>query len=393
METPLEVIHFYVTDRCNLNCPYCFTKGHLFGGEESKLLDITEAILELQPERVVLTGGEPLLVDSLDRSLDVFRKSEIYVSLHTNGILLDKERLNSLKGRVQDIAIPIDSLDPRLQQKLRGKPFIKVHQNFGELSDQIKREGFDLGYHTVLNYLNSKEISKMYSVLNKHKFDYWRIYEFNDSLPWKSLILFLSGKSDEIFDKEVNFFQNLQGPSSIMKGGIDSVLAKFLLTEREMKKKRDPRVQFVGVHDAEKPYIFVHPDGEVSFYADFSYDARRTLGNILKIGADGIRQRVQQLNPESISSGDLEEDFTASILTLPLFARIWRGDFDIDPDQDNIQLRYLEEILRLSAIYNARQMRLGKEPKATPQAVMRSFKCHFGFSKSLEQELLNLLKE
>ena len=90
VNNPLTV-HFEVTNRCNNSCPHCYASSWLYEeGPSVKLIDVANKISENEIFSVVITGGEPTLIDSeiLRSIMDVFNKNNIDFSLNTNGRLL-----------------------------------------------------------------------------------------------------------------------------------------------------------------------------------------------------------------------------------------------------------------------------------------------------------------
>lgn len=111
-------IYFSVTGSCNLNCKFCAVNAGSQISRESDLTlaEIREQVLPkldlLKPDKVVITGGEPLvrkdIFDILQMSSDYFGKERII--LQTNGTLLDREKVRRLSKYIGMIEISIENV-------------------------------------------------------------------------------------------------------------------------------------------------------------------------------------------------------------------------------------------------------------------------------------------
>lgn len=156
-----------ITNKCNLNCLYCYNKTNSLSDKE--LSDdelkqvITKVINELNPLYVSFSGGEPLLrSELLIQLIQKLKEKNIGVHLNTNSLLMTKDiakKLGELK--VDKININIDSLT--CQDKLRGgKDLLKKTFNSLEiLKKYFPKERISIAcVITKLNYKNCLEIAK-----------------------------------------------------------------------------------------------------------------------------------------------------------------------------------------------------------------------------------------
>jgi len=86
MQPRFEVIHLEVSGRCQLSCPYCYSKS----GTELAVGEWLALVKELAPltKQFTLGGGEPLLYDDLGDIIETIHRLGLPVSLTTNGLLL-----------------------------------------------------------------------------------------------------------------------------------------------------------------------------------------------------------------------------------------------------------------------------------------------------------------
>ena len=154
---PLIVI-LCVTNRCNLNCWYCYgqhqhrNKWVDFTTEE--LLEIIHTLAKLGTQIIQLQGGEPLLRDDLPVIIKEIKKYGIICDLVTNGVLIPQ--MIDVVGLLDKICISLDGpLNTNDKNRGQGSHFkivqgIKAACNLGlpvrisaALTAQTSRDDID----------------------------------------------------------------------------------------------------------------------------------------------------------------------------------------------------------------------------------------------------------
>ena len=122
----LQNVFLHVTKACNLRCVYCY-----FSAREPLPDEMTTAefaglwpeFVAVRPQKVVFTGGEPLLrvdiLDLLQGLRDADKEHRILRCLNTNGHLVTKELALRLVGLADEVRVSIDALETR-NDALRG---------------------------------------------------------------------------------------------------------------------------------------------------------------------------------------------------------------------------------------------------------------------------------
>ena len=362
-----ETVHWLITDRCNISCSYCF-KPILGSPEDEERLDkLANVMIENGVKKVVIGGGEPLLVKGLDSALRILKQGEVYVSLHTNGMGLSATRIKQLSELVDDIALPVDSMKEAIQKELRCERFLPVFNNLENLVDKIQAQDIGTGYHTVFTAVNHQDIPEIYGFIKQRPFDYWRIYEFNDDL---AIAKFLRAKPRNKIEQQrviegIKKIKQLKGRGGPKKGYTDCLLAKFLLMEKQMKQYEDKRIRFVEIRDFSRPaYVFLDNSGNVSFYDWYSFRDRRIIGNILRDGFPAVKKKFQELEEKDWTFDDLgEKEFINSINNKPLWARVEEGAYFIE-ELEEIDKDYANIFNQLTELYNKRKKQLELEAKS-----------------------------
>jgi GTP 3',8-cyclase len=117
---PIRDLRISVTDRCNFRCSYCMPLDEYAWIDKKEILTFEEIarlatlFVQLGVEKIRLTGGEPLVRQSLDRLVEKLSAIQGLrdLCLTTNGALL-AEKIQSLKqAGLKRVNVSLDSLDP-----------------------------------------------------------------------------------------------------------------------------------------------------------------------------------------------------------------------------------------------------------------------------------------
>lgn len=118
---------FMIANGCNLACTYCwYETGSAAYVTESLAPAVYDDWLRrcadhgVDVKQVNITGGEPLLRSDLRELLAVAARHARNVSVFTNGVLLDDERLDALREFDCEVHVSIDHVTPGLGDRVRG---------------------------------------------------------------------------------------------------------------------------------------------------------------------------------------------------------------------------------------------------------------------------------
>lgn len=90
-DTPPEVVHLEISDRCNLNCPYCYVKDK--SNRELTTETWEKIIKELVDNgvfQVTFGGGEPTMRKDLHRLASYARNQGLTICMTSNGLNIPK---------------------------------------------------------------------------------------------------------------------------------------------------------------------------------------------------------------------------------------------------------------------------------------------------------------
>jgi uncharacterized protein len=192
-EPAISGCYFILSEQCNLACKYCFLGNN--NPEKRKHFSLQNMNLETaekalnffvrQVEKndnvekpfIVFYGGEPLInFEVLDFLADLINKLRVskscfkdaIVSVVTNGLLLDKEKLNRLKELNVGVGVSIDGCTEEanaLRVDRAGNP---AFSRILKILDMAKDSGVDVGLSVTLNEEAIKNKYEMLELISKY---------------------------------------------------------------------------------------------------------------------------------------------------------------------------------------------------------------------------------
>ncbi len=199
------------TKECNLNCDYCITADNPRLKGNDNYIDIINYIVKLKPERIVISGGEPLIDHFLVNKLKmIFEKlPNTYVSLSTNGVEENFD-FEKIIDYVDCFDFSIPTMDNEVYKIMRGQDCIdNVKKNIESIIKLKKNQKskFDLKISYVLTKMNKDSLVDVLNYAREIKVDSFRIGRF---FPFRNAIKYESKYSldeDEIKEElsKINF--------------------------------------------------------------------------------------------------------------------------------------------------------------------------------------------
>lgn len=123
----MKMVSWNITKRCNLYCQHCYREAgpEIDTSEELTTEEGYQLIDELAEQGfrlLILSGGEPLLRDDLDKLIAYATDKGLYPVLGTNAIDLTAKRVETLKkAGLKGMGISLDSVSPEIHDKFRGQ--------------------------------------------------------------------------------------------------------------------------------------------------------------------------------------------------------------------------------------------------------------------------------
>ena len=119
-----EQIIWEVTYACPLRCKHCYTESGRRPSRQlprSGFIHLARRIAELRPQRISISGGEPLLVPDLLEAISMLVGDGITVELSTGGWTADDDALIRVAEVVHDIHLSLDGSTSDLNDWIRGR--------------------------------------------------------------------------------------------------------------------------------------------------------------------------------------------------------------------------------------------------------------------------------
>jgi len=152
----LRYLELQITDSCNLRCKHCYS-GEGAGSELSpeRIRGLLAEFEEMQGLRLLLSGGEPLLHSRFGEINEMLPDFFLRKVLFTNGVLLRKEVLRSLK--IDEIQVSIDGLEAA-HDAVRGAGMFNRSLQAIRLALDA---GFDVSVSTMVHRANLADFDAM----------------------------------------------------------------------------------------------------------------------------------------------------------------------------------------------------------------------------------------
>jgi MoaA/NifB/PqqE/SkfB family radical SAM enzyme len=195
--TPNRPYHaqWMLTRRCNYRCRGC----NVWQEQETEELSTREikkgldVLKELGIIEVVLSGGNPLLREDIDKIIEY--SSRLFITtVYDNGSMA-AQKIDALR-HADLVAISIDSLDPRKNDYIRGVP--GALNKAMHAVEKLSEEGIRVGVAPTISQLNLYEITDITNHFLAKKIPVWySLYSFDPS--GERCQLFKIGKQNDEF--------------------------------------------------------------------------------------------------------------------------------------------------------------------------------------------------
>ncbi|MDK2565051.1 radical SAM protein [Romboutsia sedimentorum] len=155
---------FSITNRCNLNCDYCCVDSCLENTDTLTTQQIKTSIdniLKLNPQRIVLSGGEPFLRKDFFEIFEYLKgKYDGKIIICTNATLIKEKDIEYIAKNAYSIEISLDGFDEESCAKVRGKGvFNKVVRNIKLLKENGMK---NIGLSMVVGNQNAYMVDDFY---------------------------------------------------------------------------------------------------------------------------------------------------------------------------------------------------------------------------------------
>lgn len=194
---------------CNLSCSFCFgPRHHVRATRFDEICKLLPRLRHHGVSRLVITGGEPLLVKSLHVLLEEARRLGFRIVLSTNGSLLPRRHTEVLR-HLDWLALPLDGPSAAIHDVLRPgrrSSFEDVATAFS-LSRRVY-PGLKIKLGTVIQPGNIGAVAMIPPIVAGWGIrpDIWKLYEVSFSNYGADNRIKLE-LANEVFEEEVRYAQ------------------------------------------------------------------------------------------------------------------------------------------------------------------------------------------
>lgn len=177
----LQYLFWECTHRCNLKCIHCGSdckqNSSIPDMPVSDFLQITEEIKnEYDPKDIMIaiTGGEPLMRTDIELCGTELAKQGYSWGMVTNGILLSKQRLDSLMNAgLRSVTVSLDGLEANHNWMRNKKCYEDVIKSIALL---VEQNGLVFDIVTCINQRNCNELNEIKELLISIGVKKWRLF-------------------------------------------------------------------------------------------------------------------------------------------------------------------------------------------------------------------------
>jgi len=245
-------VYVEITHRCNYSCKHCYANCPSNSEMSFEKIKKLAKILKKQGfKKVLLTGGEPLLVKHISDTIDLLSR-DFKVILITNGTLIQDVKIDYKK--LSGVYISYDGPTEKEYKLLRGKEGLnKVHENIRFLRKQKIPVAIGI-ILTKYNINKIDELLKQARALDVEKINLTLVQPFGRAL-----------KNPELILDPYEYSKILPKLSKIKDAHFESVLCfpKELKNNSKTIKELPIFDKYLSGCAAGKKFIYITPVGDV----------------------------------------------------------------------------------------------------------------------------------
>lgn len=156
-----------VTGKCNLECLHCCANSNLQredAGPET-INAVLRFLLCLEVNKLIITGGEPLILPGIFDLLKELKHRGYNLSLCTNGTLINEAAVTTLSALdLSNITIGLDGYYPNTHDYFRGLD--GAHMKATRAITALVAAGCNVTVHITLTDINSRELGLLLDYLS-----------------------------------------------------------------------------------------------------------------------------------------------------------------------------------------------------------------------------------
>ena len=147
----LVIAELDLTNKCNNTCPGCTgTNENRAELNKAQIDRIIDSLAEIDCKGVILSGGgEPLISPHFVYSVEQLRLRGIKIGLNSNGVALDKEKIDVILKYCEYFRVSLDAASPEMYKKTHGMSkdfFEKVVKNCTDFANRKQKINANMSF-------------------------------------------------------------------------------------------------------------------------------------------------------------------------------------------------------------------------------------------------------
>jgi len=218
-----RTLEFFISDRCNHNCPGCHSKSLHHSKYDFLNVKIAKRVVDeaakMGVEGIEISGGgEPLMHPNIIDFIEFIHSKKIKCGLFTNGTLITNKMLPAL-SKLLFIRFALDSGLPSTYKETHGvDQFFKLIENIQKIVDYKKKNKsiVTIGAKFLISKANKYEIIKATKLAKNLKLDYIQFKPLRNSPK-----VHLNGPEIQNAKSQIKKAQDLETNDFKVIGGIE----------------------------------------------------------------------------------------------------------------------------------------------------------------------------
>ncbi len=178
---PFNDLYISLTDKCNLNCIYCFNKNERYKRinnksnsivSKDKFVGLFKEFKNMHGNKVIFTGGEPTLNNDFIELCNEAKNIGLETHFITNGTLLNSINIEELSECVDSFTVSLDSIVDKELETLWGNPNSDIKNTIFAAFERInefslKTKKLSITIKPIVSAININSLDILVSEMSK----------------------------------------------------------------------------------------------------------------------------------------------------------------------------------------------------------------------------------
>lgn len=171
-------VRLEITSKCNLHCAYCHNEKYINSNDDKSTDELIKLITNLKKSnninKVLLTGGEPLMNKDVIKLVKTFTELGIKVDMVSNGILLTEKMMKELDDAgLKRIRLSIDDTT----EKNINRDNVNSSIILKKIRKIVDNTNIQVCVHTVATPDNVDDLFDLYKTVLNSGAKRWRVFD------------------------------------------------------------------------------------------------------------------------------------------------------------------------------------------------------------------------